>query len=382
MSADAPTQSTTWTNKKGTSQQRAPGHNALPSNNIDEPGASDKLILSSKEGLSKETTQKNNEKMDSRRHYNITWFNPPPYLKFHPEALYAGFETCEYSNCHMSFNQSDAPVSDAVIFDGRHPLTPAPTFKRRKNQVWIFAAHESPLTFNIVGLFNKPNWTGQFNWTMTYDRDSADIYLPYGEIRPRDTHEDRDYRAMAANKTKGALMINSHCHTSSKRELYVNELRKHTDVTVLGLCGQRWQCGTHYKHDDCFNILNDYKFFLAFENAYCHQYFTEKIFENFNFDTIIVTLGGHKEAENLFPKGIKISTDAFSSPKALGKYLTDMSEDEYAEMLRAKSEYHSVGYKTVYVRAMCDLCDKLNHQDKYRQSIKDIKAWTTPPCKK
>lgn len=328
------------------------------------------------------------ETKKQQKRYLLHWYNPPEYLKFRKGARNCGFDKCKYSNCNMTFDKKDVAISDAVIFNGRGvPKTAG--FLRPSGQVWIFAADEAPLAFEDTGTWwKKPQWRSEFNWTMTYDKDNTDIVLPYGEIRKFPKYVERDYRELAKRKTQGALMINSHCKTRGLREKFVNILSKYIPIEVLGSCGKRWNCGTHYVHDDCFDLLNTtYKFFLAFENTFCHQYFTEKVYENFNYDIILIVRGGsYKEALSVFPKGTIISTDSFNNIEGLGKYLRNISRsvNDYADFLKQKSQYYSLGFTAAYQRAMCDLCERLNNQDKYHQTIPDIVHWAyhKNPCRK
>ena len=63
-----------------------------------------------------------------------------------------------------------------------------------------------------------------------------------------------------------AVQFVSNCHSSSKREAYVRELRRFIPVDIYGKCGEfkcakekGWQC---YQEAEA-----KYKFYLAFENA-------------------------------------------------------------------------------------------------------------------
>ncbi|XP_045179557.2 glycoprotein 3-alpha-L-fucosyltransferase A-like [Mercenaria mercenaria] len=297
-----------------------------------------------------------------------------------------GFKTCKYNNCKMSFDRTDANKSQAIIFDGRF-MPRKLRFTRPDGQVWIFAAHESPLTYGAGGNWWYKNTEYIFNWTMTYDRDNTDIFLPYGEILKRKHKERRDFKSIAQNKNKTLLMIASHCSTHSKRQEYVNELKKYIDVDILGSCGKKWNCGTHFTHDEnCFQILNTtYKFYLAFENALCHQYITEKFYENFNYDLIMLTRGGSKEESKIFfPKGTYVATEDFKSIKDLGTYLKTLTVNKYAALLKRKSQFYSPGYLQVYQRALCDICERMNFEDKYSKTIENITNWAfgSQPCLK
>ena len=160
------------------------------------------------------------------------------------------------------------------------------------------------------------------------------------------------------------------------------------DIDIRGSCGKRWYCGKGNFHDEkCFQLLNTtYKFYLAFENAFCHQYFTEKFYANYNYDIMLVTLGGSKgEASSLFPEGTFVAPDSFSTISTLGDYLKALASDTdaYANMLKRKSEYYSLSLKEVYHRAMCDICKKMNNLEKYQKQIPDIEKWafSNTPCR-
>ena len=287
----------------------------------------------------------------------------------------------------MTFDNKSALKSDVVLFDGRK-MTENITFNRARDQIWVFAAHEPPLSYmEQGGWWTKEKWRHSFNWTMTYDKTIADIFLPYGEIIQKDKPANKDFKAITLQKSKGAIMIMSRCKTASFREDYMKILRRYIDVVVLGECGTPWNCGKRFVHDDCFRILNrTYRYFLTFKNSFCRQYFTEKIFENFNYDIIqIVRGGGLNDTKSIFPTGTYISTDDFKSVEDLAGFLRQLSwsAEDYSAILKKKDKYYSPGYKTVYQRAMCDLCERMNNLDKYKKIIPDIVKifYSKDPCR-
>lgn len=87
------------------------------------------------------------------------------------------------------------------------------------------------------------------------------------------------YKNYAENKTKQVVWLVSNCRPNSNRSMYVTELSKHISVDIFGNCGTL-KCAKE-NEDQCFQMLNDkYKFYLAFENAHCIYYITEKLFNN------------------------------------------------------------------------------------------------------
>ena len=67
--------------------------------------------------------------------------------------------------------------------------------------------------------------------------------------------------------------IVSHCKTPSKREEYMTKLAEYIPVDIFGKCGNRTKCGT-WRKDCTRDMMNDYKFYFAAENAICKEYFT------------------------------------------------------------------------------------------------------------
>ena len=294
------------------------------------------------------------------------------------------FKECVWNNCELTFDKTLGHASDAVIFNSFSFPTKL-NFARPMGQVWIFTENESPWSYRMEKRpWYKKKYT--FNWTMTYDADTTDIYLPYGEIRPNTIKFNRDYETLVEMKNRTPVMIASNCRTHSKRPAYVHELQKHIPISIFGVCGGGlWKCGKRYRHDDvCFQMLNKtFLLYLAFENAFCRNYFTEKFFENFNYDTIMITRGGLPgDSKRLFPEGTYISTDDFKSAKDLATYLRNLTTSDYVKMLKKKDQYYSTGYKPVHQRALCDICHRMNFQGKYNKTITDMRKWAfdSKPC--
>ena len=288
------------------------------------------------------------------------------------------FEQCLVKNCVMTFNKSDAPISDAVILNWRDN-PPALAFKRPRDQVWIFIQHEATATYNqnmFQGMQNS------FNWTMTYSKHS-DLPLPYGalKLKPTDTAPQRDYLAIAKNKTKDAIWIVSHCPTNSKREKYVEILKQYIDIDILGKCGRKWDCGRAHNHEvgDCFSILNStYRYYLAFENMLCKEYVTEKFYENYKYDIIQVSRAGdNKHRPIILDKNVYISTADFKDAHELGKYLRNLSLDkeQYANFLSDKDMYEAVPYVELFKQRMCEICMRLNKLEDYKKVYEDVYSW-------
>ena len=311
----------------------------------------------------------------------MTWLKVPFHINSKQKALAQNFDGCEYDNCVLSYNHSTLEEADAVLFKGRETPHIMP-FTRPQGQVWIFAEDEAPVSYHYGGgHWKSPQYWNAFNWTMSYDKTNADIFLPYGELRKRERSIQRDFNSIAKAKSKDALIITSHCQTQSQRLDYIEVLKKYISVDVLGSCGTPWDCGKQWIHDDCFIILNTtYRYYLAFENSLCKWYTTEKLFDNFNYGLLFVTRGGDKslleDNENL--TNAFISTSQFPNISALGRYLQSLSNSDkrYAQLLKKKNEYFSVPYDQVYKQALCDICERMNFQEHYSKTIPNLMEWS------
>jgi glycoprotein 3-alpha-L-fucosyltransferase len=117
------------------------------------------------------------------------------------------------------------------------------------------------------------------NWTATYRQDSI-INTPYERFTffKNYTKPSPPKRNYAQGKTKLIAWFVSNCMAENGRLTYARELQKHVPVDIYGICGTL-QCPP--LSPQCSHLLSKhYKFYLAFENANCVDYITEKFYWN------------------------------------------------------------------------------------------------------
>ena len=328
-----------------------------------------------------ETQNINSTASDWKR---ILFYNLGRFQEARGVKNFTSFKECPEKRCTLEFSKSYASISDAVIIDMRR-LKNAPKFYRPKHQVWIFMQHEASWRYK----FERQNMMQNFNWTMTYSKDS-DIPLPYGKLVPAfdKNVEKRDYSTISERKSKNAIWIASNCHTNSRREDFVDILKKYIDVDVLGRCGREWECGERFVHDEgnCFSILNStYRYNIAFENSLCEDYISEKFYENYKYDIIQIVRGGNlKSWPIIAAKNAYISTTDFTNAHQLGEYLQQLSErpSQYAKMLKEKDKYVAVEYNELMKEALCEICYRLHNLDVYYKVYNNVRRWMTEtePC--
>ncbi|XP_071524419.1 alpha-(1,3)-fucosyltransferase C-like [Panulirus ornatus] len=166
--------------------------------------------------------------------------------------------------------------------------------------------------------------------------------------------------------------MSSHCRTASRREEYVKRLQQHVRVHVYGACGLL-RCGRRGKHRDdrCWRqvLAPRYLFYLAFENAACDAYVTEKLWMPLIHGIVPVVLGGANYSNFLPPNSY---IDALSlTPEELGRLLAKLqaNPEEYAR-------YHLWrGFWRATLRPpLCELCLKI-HNDTEVVTQHDILGW-------
>lgn len=104
-----------------------------------------------------------------------------------------------------------------------------------------------------------------------------------------------------------------------------------------------------------------YKFYLAFENAICKDYITEKFFGILGLDMVPVVFGGANYSE-IAPPHSYIDVKDFSSVEKLADYLKTLDRDDakYNEYFWWR-DFYQRSFR--HHQVLCDVCQKLNEDD-------------------
>ncbi|XP_060590450.1 alpha-(1,3)-fucosyltransferase C-like [Ruditapes philippinarum] len=301
----------------------------------------------------------------------VMFYNLPEYMdKYLKTDLY--YTNCDYKNCMLTKNAKFVYSADAIIFYigirnkrlGMNP--PFNNQQRNPNQVWIFTTIEPPVHYYNTD-YMLSSWENQFNWSMLYRLDS-DIPNPYGCLLLQTTLEVKNYDNIYNLKGRNALWIVSHCHVSSERRLYVNEMIRHGfDIDIYGGCSSE---GRKISQGELESMIPRYKFFLAFENSICNDYISEKFFQNYNHSWIIIVRGG-ADYHTLLPNKSFINTADFVNVSSLVHYLIKVGNDKkmYESYLRNKDRFVSLRWP---MNRNCEICRRLNNLDKFRNTYKNV----------
>lgn len=284
------------------------------------------------------------------------------------------FENC--GSCYITSDRNYMPIDeyDAIIFhagDEDLYIYNKPE-KRNEKQRYVYYMMETPLNKLTIGNYSQDF----FNWTLTYWKKS-DITIPYGNYVAKDTNYILPNEGFFKNKTKMAAWFASNCKSNNKREEYVKELQKYVEVDVYGLCGQ-YNCSKN-ERDNCYKMIeNDYFFYLSFENTFCEDYVTEKLYFILGYNVIPVVYGYGNYTESAPPRSV-INVADFKTPKELAKYMTYLKDNpnEYLSYFQWKKDfaiYDSCGHD-----AVCSLCKKL-HSDNTTKTYDNLTEWWTGNC--
>ncbi|TRY84238.1 hypothetical protein DNTS_028932, partial [Danionella cerebrum] len=217
---------------------------------------------------------------------------------------------------------------------------------RHKQHDWALFHEESPK--NNYKLFHKPLIT-QFNHTATFSR-HAHLPLTTQHLEGINALTDKTLllplsRKNQLRKTLAAVLyVQSDCNPPSDRDVYIQEIMKHIQVDSYGQCLHNKDLAPHLRDSNAmddqgfYQLIAQYKFMLAFENAVCEDYITEKLWRALKLGVVPVYYGAPNIHKWLPDIHSAIVVDPSEPPRKLADYLKRLDEDdeEYLKYLKWK----------------------------------------------
>ena len=284
------------------------------------------------------------------------------------------YRQCGMCSCLFVYDKKATLYVDAVMFEYNTDLVRYKQHRkilnvptgRKSDQYWILYNHEphqrnQDLKSNF--LFDNLHRAG-FNLSANY-RNEADIILKYGECFPRPI---QNYSTNAvnfvANKTGLIVWIVSNCEATSRRNAYVNELNTHIIVDIVGDCGDSNTSKNFGIADFISPVaeINKYKFYLAFENTFCDQYISEKVFKILHDEIRVVPIvRGAGPYHKYLPRGSYIDVADFSTPKYLADYLYKLDKNDtlYNAYFKPREHYLCQNYFASFYTWPCKVCNSV-----------------------
>ena len=261
-------------------------------------------------------------------------FSATPAANFNPHAwpfFYAG-QNCP-TPCELTTDKRRVHEASALVVHARNTNELPP--KIYKNISWILHVNENP---NFTPSLKNAQIMGQFNYSATYRLDSD---FPCPEFQK--PHLDPP----VPFAEKKGLVIAVYTHCEPVRTQYLKELMKYIQVDQYGACLRNKPGlianGKTTSRRMVTELQRGYKFAIAFPNADCDFYMTEKIYSALSAGSVPIWLGTDSIDEvlkwgNLQHSVIKVKD--FASPKALAEFLLKLAknEKEYNKYLKWKYE--------------------------------------------
>ncbi|CAG2225227.1 unnamed protein product [Mytilus edulis] len=205
---------------------------------------------------------------------------------------------------------------------------------------------------------------GMFNWTISY-RNYSTILGAYGGYVPKSMNTPTPPLVSLKNKNKTMYASISNCHDAGRRFKLIKEIMKYIDVELFGRCGDR-KCTNFGGPCHPKEILNLYKFRLAFENSNCRHYVTEKYWSTLaESDTIPIVNW------TVIPNSY-INFFDFKNISDFVNYIEKVGANEtfFQQYFEWKKKYELGKSVSDY----CKLCEKL-HKPYQSQVYTDLGGW-------
>jgi len=285
---------------------------------------------------------------------------------------------CPHAECIFTYNKLYISSAKIVVFHDRDMPSTKVLYNLSKDtryphQLWAYYNMESPLVSRFA-----PNISHMFDITVSYHSDS-DIFTPYAKVvklNPNDQRPSADIN-YAFNKTKMAAWIVSNCDVAYRNRLVRDLISFGVQVSVGGNCSSNFDDQLNCTGRDCSAGLRDYKFYFAFENAFCKDYLTFKYFRNgLQYDMIPIVAGGANYSNNkISVPGSYISVADFKSVKELASHLKEIASDDklFNSYFAWRQNYRIDIYDWMGDLA-CGLCKmtKSSSMNSKRKRLKDI----------
>lgn len=239
---------------------------------------------------------------------------------------------------HITTARTQFQQMDAVVFH-MPSLTLDVPLEKPENQLWVFWSMECELHFPYL---MEPAIRDMFDIFMTYKTD-ADVPVPYIEPDMR-----QRLRQPPAQKTKGICMFVSSRFNQSNRIALIRELMDELPIDSYGSLFRNCTIENDQGISSKMEIIKNYHFTIAFENAISDDYVTEKFFDPLMAGSVPVYLG----APNIhtFAPGANCYINArdYPSTKTLAAHLRALMADQerYQDYLQWKEASFLPAFET------------------------------------
>lgn len=221
----------------------------------------------------------------------------------------------------ITYDRDKMSVADVVVFNLPFLYRELEDdLEKPDHQIWVAWSYESEV--NYPWMFSD-ELKDIFDLWMTYHLDS-DIILPYYDY----TFKEKLFTP-PCEKTKDVCMFISSPVNKSCRLEYISELMEYLPIDSYGSWRRNCVLDEDKGYITKLDIIKQYKFTIAFENAISQDYVTEKFFDPLQVGSVPIYLGA-PDIDRFSPgEHAFIDVRDYASPKDLAddimRYCWDIS---------------------------------------------------------
>ncbi|XP_050394325.1 alpha-(1,3)-fucosyltransferase 10 isoform X2 [Patella vulgata] len=263
--------------------------------------------------------------------------------------------TCGQDVCEVTSNKSRKAEQSIMIYSfyGSHFKMHDLPLPRRAGDLWALVHEESPKNNHYI--FSNLEILQLFNLTSTFKRQSSYPLTTFG-LRDHEKIMDRTFLLTLEEKNRyrklglaPIVYVQSGCDAPSDRDKLVYLLQQYIPIDSYGRCMKNKDFPKSLSFDDdgsmapmesdeFYAFLSRYKFALAFENAICDDYVTEKFWRPIQIGVVPIVFGSPTIKDFLPDEKSAIITSDYSSVKELADHLWHLDEhdDEFSQHLQFK----------------------------------------------
>ncbi|XP_002733111.1 GDP-fucose protein O-fucosyltransferase 4-like [Saccoglossus kowalevskii] len=280
-----------------------------------------------------------------------------PIVLWWTEKIFPHFQgdtdviNCPKGSCVTTTNKKllTNPRTRGILFYGTDFRAYEAPLPRMPQHEWALFHEESPMNNYIL---SHNTMIRMFNHTATFRRES-DFPLtshPIPSLQYLTQRKSVPLQEKNVLRQDGAyaavLYVQSHCGIASDRDRYITELMKYIPIDSYGKCLNNKDLPADLQdtmtmdHPDFLKLISGYKFHLAFENAICDDYMTEKLFRTLHVGSVPIYRGSAKARDWMPSNKSIIMVDDFKTPEKLANYIKMLDENDelYSEYLQYKDD--------------------------------------------
>ncbi|XP_024892674.1 alpha-(1,3)-fucosyltransferase 10 [Temnothorax curvispinosus] len=290
--------------------------------------------------------------LGDRKRLSLSDDDVPVVLWWTPFGSRNRVKTCGDARCYFTHDrafESNVRLKSILFYGSNLRVRDLPGW-RNSAISWGLLHEESPRNNPVLVHEEALNL---FNYSSTFSRFS-NVPLTLLDLPGLEELVEKSY--YMSTKEKSALMhaedlapvlyIQSDCDTASDRDRYVIELMKHIRVDSYGACVNNAQLDDRLKNNyldilsnrEFLSFVAKYKFTIAFENAICDDYITEKLWRPLIVGSVPIYYGSPSFKDWLPNNKSAISILDFAGPIELANLLHNLLKNDsaYEEYLSHK----------------------------------------------